>query len=69
MQTIYKPRAHFVQTMKLVTWVTLGGADPAQSLLHLSCSLLTTTCGKPAHIVWGLQDNFCDRRFWVSWCT
>ena len=47
----------------------LGGADPAQSLLHSSCSLLTTTCGKPAHIVWGPQDNFCNRRFWGRWCT
>jgi hypothetical protein len=32
-------------------------------------SLLTTTCEKPARMVWGPRDPFCNYRFWGRWCT
>jgi hypothetical protein len=77
MHTLCIPCINFMHTMcrvlctlcvKLVTWAV--PIRPSHSFNEFSrCSLLTTTCEKPARMVGGPQDPFCDCRFWGRWCT
>ena len=65
---------NFMHTMCILCETSdLGGCRSAQVTVAFykfsRCSLLTTTCEKPARMVWGPLDPFCDSRFWGRWCT
>ncbi len=73
MHTMYKLYAHYVAVcadyMKLVTWGCISAQVTVAFNEFSRCSLLTTSCEKPARMVWGPLDPFCDCQFWGRWCT
>ncbi len=70
MHTLCIVSINFMHTMcRLCETFDLGGAYTVASNELSRCSLLTTTCEKPARMVWGQRGPFCDCWFWGRWCT